>query len=233
MPGSDDAQVMAPFHDAVQRAGLVPLLHGRQLLPQPPVCRSRIGGDHHPPANIPLEACRPGRLGVRAGPHHRIAVAHAGGHPEQHRRPPPLGNLDGGEHEIIRLLRVGRLEHGNPRRHRVTPVVLLVLAGRHARIVRRHDDQRARHARIGRRKQRIGRHIQPHVLHRAQCSRPAKGRADRHLQRHLLVRRPLRMAAVFGEGLQDFSGRRAGIPRAQGHPCMPGGQRDGLIPAQQ
>ena len=199
----------AALHDAVQRAGLVPLLHLGQLLPQPPVGGPGVGRDHHPPPDVPLEARRLGRLVGRARLHHGVAVADARRDAEQHRDLPALRNLDGREHEIIRLLRVGRLEHRHAGRDRVTPVVLLVLARSHARIVGGDDDQRAAHAGVGGGEERVGGHVEADVFHRAQRPRPAESRADGDFQRHLLVRRPLGMPAQLGEVLQDFGGGRA------------------------
>ena len=115
---------------------------------------------------------------VLARPHDGVAVADARRHPEQHRDLPALRHLDGRQHEIIRLLRVGRLQHRQPGRHRVTPVVLFVLARGHARVVGGDDDQRAAHAGVSGREQRVGGHVQADVFHRAQRPRPAEGRAD-------------------------------------------------------
>ena len=51
---------LAAWHDAVQRAGLVPGLHLGQLLPQAPVRRPGVGGDHDPRPDVALEARRRG-----------------------------------------------------------------------------------------------------------------------------------------------------------------------------
>ena len=223
----------AALDDVVQGAGLVPFLHLGQLLAQPPVGGPGVGRDHHAPPDVPLEARGPGRVGGRARLHHGIAVADARRDPEQDRDPPALRHLDGREHEIISLLRIGRLEHRHAGRDRVTPVVLFVLARRHARIVRGDDDQRAAHAGIGGGKQRIGGHIQADVLHRAQRARSAEGRADGDLQRHFLVRGPLGMAAELGEMLQDFRGGRARVSGPERDAGVPRRQRDGFVAAQQ
>ena len=98
-------------------------------------------------------------------------------------------------------------------------------------IIGGNDDQRARHAGVGGGEQRVGGHVQAHVLHGAHRPRAAEGRADGHFQRHLLVGRPLGMAAEFGEGLEDFGRRRAGVTRAQGDAGVPGRQRDGFVAA--
>ena len=80
-------------------------------------------------------------------------------------------------------------------RDRVTPIVLLILARSHARIIGGDDDQRAADAGVGSREERVGGYVEADVFHRAQRPRPAESRADGDFQRHLLVRRPLGMPA--------------------------------------
>jgi hypothetical protein len=155
----------------------------------------------------------------------------ARGHAEQDRDLPALRQLDGREHEIIRLLRVGRLEHRHPGGHRVTPVVLFVLAGGHARVIGGDDDQRAANPGVRRRKERIGGDVEADVLHRAESARPTEGRADGDFQGDLLVRGPLGMSTQLGEVLQDLRGRRARITGSQGDARVPRGQRDGFVAA--
>ena len=75
---------------------------------------------------------------------------------------------------------------------RVVAVVLLVLRaecmpGSSAR----DDHQAAVHAGVGDGHERVGGDVQADVLHGAQRARPGQGRAERHLQRDLLVGRPL------------------------------------------
>ena len=223
----------AALHDVVQGAGLVPLLHLGQLLAQPPVGGPGVGRDHHASPDVALEARGPGRFVGRARLHDGVAVADARRDPEQDRDLPALRHLDGREHEIIRLLRVGRFEHRQPGGDRVTPVVLFVLARSHARVIGGDDDQRAAHAGVGGGEERVGGHVEADVFHRAQRPRPAEGRADGHLQRHLLVRRPLGMAAQLGEVLQDFRGRRARVAGPERDARVPRRQRDGFVAAQQ
>ena len=84
------------------------------------------------------------------------------------------------------------------------PVVLLVLARCHARIVRGDEDECTGHAGVGDRKQRVRSDVYAHVLHGNQRTRAAKGRADANLEGHFLIRRPLGTAAQLGKALKDF-----------------------------
>ena len=128
---------------------------------------------------------------------------------------PAGGKLEGGQREIVGLLRIGRLEHRHAGRHGVAAIVLLVLTGSHARIVGRDDHQRAGHAAIGGRKEGVGRDVQAHVLHRHQRGRPAKGRTQADFQGHFFVRRPLGPTAQGVKLFEDFGRGRAGISGGQ------------------
>ena len=146
---------------------------------------------------------------------------------------PALGDLDGHQGEVVGLLRVRGLEHGHAGGHGVAAVVLLVLAGGHARIVGGDDHQARLHVRVGGGEQRVGGHVQPDVLHGDQGAGAAEGRPQAHLQGHLLVGRPLGAAAQLVERLQDLSGRRARIARPEPHPGMQGGKCNGLVPTEE
>jgi hypothetical protein len=108
-------------------------------------------------------------------------------------------------------------------------VVLLVLAGRHARIVGGDDDQAAFDIGVGGGEQRVGGDVEADVLHGHQGAAAGEGDADADFQGDLLVGRPLRLAAQVVEGFQDFRGGRAGIAGAQGHAGVQGGEGDGLV----
>ena len=99
-------------------------------------------------------------------------------------------------------------------------------------IVGRNHHQRAVQPRIRHGKQRIGGHIQAHVLHGHQGARAGKGHADAHLQRHFLVGRPLRPPAQSFEGFENLRRGRAGISRAELHAAFKGGHGNGFVAAQ-
>ncbi len=200
-----------------------------ELGAEPPVGRAGVGRDHHVARDVPDE--RPGGgLGDRgATGHQRLRVADAGGHPEHHRELPALGELEGGQGEVVGLLRVGGLEHGEAGRPGVVPVVLLVLRGGHARIVGRDHHQPGRHAGVGDREERVGGHVHAHVLHGDERAGAAEGGPDADLERHLLVGRPLGPSPEGVERLQDLGGGGAGVARAEPHPGVARGGRDRLV----
>src|ERR1035437_7418253 len=165
-PRSDDAEALGALHDVVQAAGLAPLLQLDQLLPQAPVRGAGVGRDHDASPDVPLEARRLGRAVILTGPHDGVTMADAGGRAIQDGYLPTLRHLDRRPEEIVSLRRIGWFEHRPPRRYRVSPVVLLVLAGGHARIVGGDDDERSAHAGVSDREERVGGHVETDVLHR-------------------------------------------------------------------
>jgi len=158
-------------------------------------------------------------------------VGQAGGGAEEHGGVELLGQLEGGAGELAGLGGVGRLEHGELRRDRVVPVVLLVLGGVHGGVVRGDAHQATLHPGVGGREQRVSGHVDAHVLHRHQCARPDDGGAQRHLVGHLLVDGPLRVhVRVAVQGLDDLGGRGPRVPAPERDPGLPRTQCDGLVP---
>ena len=99
------------------------------------VALARVLGDHHVLGDV-LDVgarLRP-RRGAR-GTHPAAAVRDARGGAQQHRRVELLGQLEGPGHEVVGLLAVGGLEHGDPGEGGEVAVVLLVLRGVHAGVV--------------------------------------------------------------------------------------------------
>ncbi len=146
---------------------------------------------------------------------------------------PVLGQLEGAQGEIVGFLRIHRLQHGQAGGHGEAPVVLLVLAGGHARIVGRYDHQPARHAGVGHGEKRIRSHVQAHVLHGDESARTREGCADAHLQRYLFVGRPLGRTTQAVEKLQNLRRRRAWITGAQLDSCLERGQCHGFVATRQ
>src|SRR5664280_1615286 len=71
------------------------------------------------------------------------------------------------------------------------------------------------------------------MLHRRYGAGAGEGNAQGDFERHFFVGRPLAAAAQFGEALEDFCRRGAGITRAQGDSCVQGGQRNGFVAAEE
>ena len=129
--------------------------------------------------------------------HQRARMRNPGGQPQQHRRIKLFGQRICQLGIIPALSGITRLEHRHLRRNRMMAGVLLILRGMHAGIVGHRDHQAAVDADIRRGIQRVGRHVQPDVLHCAEAARAAGAGAVRHLKRHLFVRRPLGIDVLF------------------------------------
>ena len=122
---------------------------------------------------------------------------------------------------------------GNAAAHGIAPVVLLVLAGRHAGVVRGDDDKRAAHAGVGDREERVGGDIEPHMLHRHQ--RPAAARRPRRSPPRAPPSRwaPTARARRGATGLEDLRGGRSGVTGAQRDSGVEGGECRGFVAAEQ
>ena len=131
---------------------------------------------------------------------------------------------------IMAFLTVGGFQHGNMRRAGDHAAVLLVLAGMHIGIVRRHDHQPRVHARIGRGIQRIGRHIDAHMLHAAHGARARHGRAEGRFHGYLFVGGPFAVDfGISGAELRNLRARRARIAGYHPHAGLIRAARNGLV----
>ena len=169
---------------------------------------------------------------LRAFPerYRRARMRDARGQAQQNGRIVPLGKLEGELHKIPAFLRVGRLEQRHVRAARVKARILLVLREEHERVVRHDGDKPGVHARIRRRKERIGRDVQSDVLHARHRPRAADGRAIGHFHGHLLVRGPFAVNfRIFRNGFGNLRRRGAGIARADLHARFPRAARHGLV----
>ena len=110
--------------------------------------------------------------------------------------------------------------------------ILLRLGGDGAGIVGHQDDQAALHADIFQAHERIGSHVQAHLLHGDQRTGACVGGAAGHFHGDLLIHGPFHVdipAAALRHGLQHLGGRGAGITADQVHAGREGAERDGLI----
>jgi len=150
--------------------------------------------------------------------------------PQENRRVEFFADLEGQLDEPLCLVRIGRFQHGNFGEFRVIPVVLLVLRTVQGRVVRRYDHQGPVRARVAGREQRIGRHVDPHVLHGDQGLCAGQRGADAHLQGHLFVGGPFGIdAVVSGESLHDLRAGGPRIPGCETHPELVGTSGDCLV----
>ncbi len=95
-----------------------------------------------------------------------------------------------GHRHLVGFLAVRRFEERHFGKAREEAVILLILRAVHARVVGGDDDQPAVRPDISKGHQRVGRDVQPHVLHGGERARPGEGGADHHFHGHFLVDRP-------------------------------------------
>ncbi len=232
-PGGDDAEPVAPavFHRQV--GGLIVVLRQfGQLAPQFPVGRARERGDHDLALDVAFEMRFARRAGGRSAHDDALGVADAGGDAEQNRNLPLFRHFKRADRQVVGFLRIGRFEHRQPRRHRVIAVVLFVLAGGHAGVVRAQDHQPAVGAGVGHGEKRVGGDVQPDMLHGDQRPGVRKRRTDADFQRHFFVRGPLGVSAQRGEVFENLGGRSTGIADAHLDAAVQTSLRDRLVPAQ-
>ena len=200
----DDPQFGALAYDLVPAALFIQRGHGGQIGPQPPVGQLRKGGHHDVGTGIPHIFGPAGGEPDPAPVEDALGVADPRGHPEQHRRTEFVRQTEGFDEEVIALLRIGRLEHGDARAHRVAPVVLFVLAGGHAGIVGGDHHHAPRRAGVGDGEEGICRHVEPHVLHGDEAPAVGQGHADAHFEGAFFVGSPFGGAAETGEFVEDL-----------------------------
>jgi len=163
-------------------------------------------------------------------PDDALGVRYAGRRPQEYRRVELLGELEGELDEVLCLLAVGRLQHGDLRELRVVAVVLLVLRAVKRRVIGRDDHERPVRPGVAHREERVRSHIDAHVLHHRHGTCPCKGGPDGHLEPDFFIGRPLGIdALVLCEGLQDFRARRPRVARAEGGPALPGASCNRLV----
>jgi len=196
---------------------------------------ARVAGQHHVLGRVLVDADRV--LGGGDGQvdvvHDALGVGQPGGRPQEARGVEALRQLERRPRERARLGRRRRLEHRQLGRDGVVAVVLLVLGRVHGRVVGGDDHEARVDAGVGAGEQRVGGHIDAHVLHRHQGPAARDGRPQPDLERHLLVDRPLGVhVRVADQGLQDLRRRRPGVPATDRDPGLPCAQRDALVAAQ-
>ena len=232
-PGGDHPQRTVPPLDPVAGKRFRELRKRPHPLFHENVARPGVLGEHDPLGRVADETGGERRPGHLSEPDRSLGVGDAGRRPQENGSVELLRQREGDPRELLCLLRVGGLEHGDLGRHRVMPVVLLVLGGVHFRVVRGDDDEPAPHAGVGRGEDRVRRHVDAHVLHGRKRPRAGHRGPEGDLHRHLFVGGPLRVhPLVPGEVLQDLRARRPGIGGGDLDPRFEGTAGDGLVSGQ-
>jgi hypothetical protein len=192
-------------------AGLKDLLDAVQLFQHGQVL---IAHAHQP---VPLAHGTQGPGLVRQGPQRHVAppVAHPGGEADDDDLAQLLRQLEGIGDQVLGLLHVGGLQHGQIRGHGHEAGVEFVGAGVGAGVVGGHDHQSALHTVLRAAVQRVGHAQKAVLLDDADGARVGQGGADARLQRADLVGGPLGIKAALGgdfaQHAQNLGGRRAGV----------------------
>ena len=158
-----------------------------------------------------------------------------GGGAVQHRRVEQLGHLAGQGHEVLALLGVAGLHHGDLGGPGIVAVVLLILGGMTAGVVGGDHDERSAHAHVTGGEQGVGGHVQAHHLHGAEGPGTGDGRAVGHLGGHLLVGGPLAVYVVLilGQIFQNFRAGGAGVGGTDFDPGLIDAPCGGLVAGHQ
>ncbi len=136
-----------------------------------------IAGEHHQLRRVLDQAWRRQSGVTLTECDDRLAVGDPRAAAQHYRRIESLGEVEGQPGELLALLGVGRLEHRQLGELGIVAAVLLVLRGVHLRVVGGHQDQAAAHPGVGKREQRVGRHVDADMLHAG--NRPGSRRRRR------------------------------------------------------
>ncbi len=170
-----------------------------------------VAGDHDVFGDVLLIG-PPGRLHTLAQLHDALGVGDAGAELQKDGGVVFLGQLEGPLGKVPGLGGVRRFQHGDLGGDGVVPGVLFVLGGVHPRVICYADDHAGVDAGVGDGEQRVGGHVQAHVLHHAGAALAGQGRAEGDLHGDLLVGRPLAVDLVILSGpLGDLRAGGAGI----------------------
>ena len=164
--------------------------------------------------------------------HGGACMADARGGAQEHRQLKFLGELEGLLHHFIGLFRRGRVQHRQVCVLCEVARVLLGLRGPGARIVCHCQHEAALDADVRKAHERVGRHVEPHLLHCHQRPRAGIRSSRRHLQRHLFVGRPLHADArrlLAHKGFDDLGGRRARIAGRDSDAGADSAQRNSFV----
>ncbi len=161
----------------------------------------------------------------------------AGGGPVEQRKFELLGDLIGLFDEVLGLLGVGRLDHGDERKSGVITVVLFVLRTVCGRVVGGHDEHSGADTGICEGHQGIGGDVQSDVFHEDERPDTRGCGSGGDLDGDLFVRRELKIhSGTFGillEEIADLGRGGTGIGRCKFHACLEETSGDGLVSEQE
>ncbi|MPN18453.1 hypothetical protein SDC9_165813 [bioreactor metagenome] len=190
-PGGDYANAfVASGFDPVTGRAFGVLDKSRRARLDDRVALYRVAGDHYVFCAVFGVGFRFGRPAL-AEFDHALSVGYARAHLEDYGGVERFGESVGENRKILGFLRVGGLKHRQLRRLGVMAGILLVLRAMHSRVVGYAYDHTAVYAGVGECEQRVGRDVEPDVLHAAEAALSGKRRAAGGFHGNLFVRSPL------------------------------------------
>ena len=209
--GGDEADLRVAQLLAVEVAGLGVLAQFLDVLFHHHVALDGHGGHGDVLLRV-LDVGAQRRLHALRGLNKALRMGDARHGAQHHRGIVDFGKFKGALGERQTLGGVRRLEHRQLGGLGVVAGILFVLGGVDGGIVRHADHQTGVDAHIGGGEQRVGGHVEAHVLHGGEAARPGQRRAHGAFQRHLLVGGPLGVDLVVPGGeLGDLGRGRAGV----------------------
>ena len=194
-------------------------------------------GNRHKTAGIALEF----HLGLGSGQvvkiHRAAHVADARGSAQHHGLLQLAGKAKGFACHVLGFLRGDRLKTGQQCKAGVGAVVLFVLARVTAGVVCGQQHHAAGQARVHRGEQRVGSHVDAHVLHGHKAHGTAHGSTGGHFKGHLFVDRIFQpvaaLAAKAVERVRHFRRRRARVAADHMYARFKRAAHNGLVAQQQ
>ena len=195
-------------------------------------------GEDDPAGGVADEA-----LGLAVSPvarvshlHVLVAVVDSRGRAHDHGAAELLGEVEGLPHHRVGLGRARRVQDRQLGVGREGARVLLGLGRDGTRVVRHEHDHTTLDADVGEAHERVGGDVEAHLLHRDERAGSRVGGPGGHLERRLLVDRPLHVDALgasTGDGLQHLGRRRARVARHDAHARGERPHRNGLVAHQE
>ena len=185
--GGDDSDLSLSL-DPVEGGFLGELKCQLVLLEEPDAVLNGVGGDVDELGVILVKVSLEGGVPVdHSEDDGGAGVVDAGGGPVEDGQSGLLGNPVGLLHEVLGLLRVGRLDHRDESQCGVVTVILFVLGTVGGGIVRAHDQHPRPDASVGEGHEGVSGDVEPHVLHEYEGTHAGGCGGGRHLHGGLLV----------------------------------------------
>ncbi len=146
------------------------------------------------------------------GVHVLAAVADSRGRAKKDRHFEPFGQFKGHPGHLPGLPGRGGIEHRNPGQQGHHPAVLLRLGGMGTGIVGGNHHEAAPGAHVGGAHQRVGGHVEPHLLHAHRRPQAGNGRGVGDFEGDLFVHRPLDVGRK-AESVPEIGHRRQNLGR--------------------